>query len=301
MTHLQSWLHAFRLRTLPLAFSSIILGAFLAASESRFNSSIFMLALLTTLFLQILSNLANDYGDYVKGTDNAERIGPKRSVQAGLISVSAMKRALFLFSFLSLGSGIALLYVSGAFSDPRVFFLFLGLGILCIIAAITYTVGKNAYGYSGFGDISVLLFFGLVGVLGTHFLMTKHFTASNILLAFANGLLATGVLNLNNLRDIENDRNSGKNSIPVLIGFEAGKKYHFALISAAFTFIGLYCVLFLSGFAKLGFLLLLPVFLLHIKAVYKTRENKKLDPFLKQLAMTSLLSTFYIGIIIVIA
>lgn len=299
MTQVQSWLHAFRLRTLPLAFSSILLGAFLAASEGHFKGKILLLALLTTLFLQILSNLANDYGDYVKGTDNDNRIGPERSLQAGLISVKAMKGALILFSLLSFVSGITLLQVSGAFYDPRISFFFLGLGLICILAAITYTVGKNAYGYKGLGDISVLFFFGFVGVLGTHFLMANHFNSGNIPMAIFNGLLATGVLNLNNLRDIENDKASGKNSIPVLIGFRAGKVYHFLLISFSYFFLVLYFFFHLQGLLRFGFLFLLPAFVWHIYAVWQTVENRKLDPFLKQLALTSLFSTLSIGCILV--
>lgn len=300
MTPLQAWLKAFRLRTLPLAFSSIILGAFLAANEDRFSTSILLFALLTTLFLQVLSNLANDYGDYVKGTDNANRVGPARTLQAGLISKMAMLNAMILFSFLSLASGVSLLYVSGAFSDPAIGIFFLALGLFCIIAAVTYTVGKNAYGYKGLGDISVLIFFGLIGVLGTHFLMTHSFHFQNLLPAFACGFLAVGVLNLNNLRDIENDRASGKMSIPAKIGFDAGKGYHTILIVSSVVCFSAFVLLFQQGNTKLIYFVLVPIYILHIVKVRATKQNKEMDKFLRQLALTSLATTFVVGIGIIL-
>lgn len=296
MTPIQAWLNAFRLRTLPLAFSSILLGSFLALKDGKFSLPILAWTLLTTLFLQILSNLANDYGDFVKGTDNDHRIGPARTLQAGLIQPKAMKLALVLFSLFSLASGIALLYMAGAFSNMRIFWFFLGTGLFCILAAITYTVGSNAYGYKGLGDISVLIFFGLVGVLGTHFLMAQEFLAINILPALSCGLLAVGVLNLNNLRDIENDKASGKRSIPVMIGFAKGKTYHYTLIVLSVV---LLIVFVFNTYTKPAhFLPLFSIFLyiIHIIRVKKTLLNKKLDPFLKQLALSSLISTLSYGL-----
>ena len=296
MISVKTWLQAFRLRTLPLAFSSILLGSFLAAYEGHFSYPILFFALLTTLFLQILSNLANDFGDYAKGTDNASRIGPQRTLQAGLISPSAMRYAMIIVSLLAFLSGIFLLYLSGIFSDAHIFMFFLLLGLLCILAAITYTVGKNAYGYKGFGDISVLVFFGFVGVLGTHYLMAKHFVLPFVLPACACGLLAVGVLNLNNLRDLENDKASGKNSIPVLIGFEAGKRYHFLIVAFAFLSFAVFDILYLQKWGRLAFLLLIPFYVFHIYRVYKTTQHKELDKFLKQLALTSLFSTCLLGL-----
>ncbi len=293
---IQAWLSAFRLRTLPLAFSSIILGAFLAAKEGAFNGGIFAFSLLTTLFLQVLSNLANDYGDYMKGTDNEARVGPSRTVQAGLISPNAMKIAIVLFSILSLVSGNGLLYFAGAFSDMVILGFFLGVGLFCILAAITYTVGSNAYGYKGLGDISVLLFFGLVGVLGTHFLMAHQFMAINILPALSCGLLAVGVLNLNNLRDIENDRASGKRSIPVMIGYEKGKIYHYILIVLSIVFLSIYLFSTFSNWLQLLPMILFPLYVFHILKVKSTLINRELDPFLKQLALISLATSLFFGI-----
>ena len=293
---MKAWLKAFRLRTLPLAFSSILLGSFLAAKEHQFRLDILLLALLTTLFLQILSNLANDYGDYEKGTDNANRVGPSRTVQAGLISPTAMKAAIFLFGALAFASGCTLLYVAGAFQDTRILLFFLGLGVLCIIAAITYTMGKNAYGYKGLGDISVLLFFGFVGVLGTCYLMTKSFYPLHILPSLSCGLLAMGVLNLNNLRDIENDRDSGKRSIPVIIGFAAGKNYQLVLIITSYLCLLTFIVLSNNKWLDFLPLALLPLYILLLWKINKTTVHKEMDKFLKTTALLSLLTTCLVGI-----
>src|SRR5688572_2935213 len=166
------WLRAFRLRTLPLALSCIAMGGFLAASADAFRWDIFLLCILTTILLQILSNLANDYGDSIHGADSVDRKGPSRAVQSGAVSKSQMQIAVAIFVLLSLISGIALLLVSFGFEWRAIFFFF-GLGILCILAAIAYTVGKKPYGYIGLGDLSVLIFFGFVGVMGSYYLFTK--------------------------------------------------------------------------------------------------------------------------------
>jgi 1,4-dihydroxy-2-naphthoate octaprenyltransferase len=174
----QAWLHAVRLRTLPLALSSILMGSILAADQGGFRFEVFILAAITTIFLQILSNLSNDYGDSIHGADNPERQGPIRAVQSGVISLASMKKAMILFAFLSLGSGLGLLYIS--LNDWLLYFIFLGLGVLAIIAAITYTSGAKPYGYAGLGDLSVFIFFGLLGVSGTYFLHTLSFNWLNI-------------------------------------------------------------------------------------------------------------------------
>jgi 1,4-dihydroxy-2-naphthoate octaprenyltransferase len=296
LIRIQVWLKAFRLRTLPLAFSSILLGGFLAMKQGYFQTSVLVFALVTTLFLQILSNLANDYGDYVKGTDNAHRIGPARTLQAGLISAKAMKMAIFIFSVLSFISGVLLLWRAEAFSEAKVFWFFMGVGLLCILCAITYTVGKNAYGYKGFGDVAVLVFFGLVGVLGTHYLMAKQFYYYNILPATACGLLATGVLNLNNLRDIENDRLHGKRSIPVMIGYEKGKIYHTLLTLLSTILFAIFILTTSKRWHDYLPLLCAPLYFFHLYKVQNTSQHKYLDKYLKQLALISLLTSLLFGI-----
>ena len=235
MSKIKYYIASFRLRTLPLSLSGIFLGTLLAASEGYFNWAPFLLAVVTTLCLQILSNLANELGDLQKGTDNEERLGPIRSIQSGALSLKEFKRTILLFVLLSVLSGTAL--VSTAFESllSTDGLIMLMLGAASIVAAIKYTVGKNAYGYHGLGDVFVFLFFGLLSVCGAYFLMTHRLSISIFLPATAVGLLSTGVLNLNNMRDIENDRLCGKRTLPVILGISKAKVYHFCLIIGAFV------------------------------------------------------------------
>ena len=227
-TKKEAWLHAVRLRTLPLALASILAGSFIAAWQNSFRWEILVLASLTTIFLQILSNLSNDYGDSVHGADSIDRQGPVRAVQSGLITLPEMKKAMYLFGALSLISGLSLLYL--AVQDLQIFLLFLGLGLAAIWASITYTSGKNPYGYAGLGDLSVFIFFGLLGVLGTYFLHTYSSNNLAVLIAVALGFFSTAVLNINNIRDIDSDKRAGKKSIPVRIGRSNAVKYNWSLI-----------------------------------------------------------------------
>ncbi|MFM7854907.1 MAG: 1,4-dihydroxy-2-naphthoate octaprenyltransferase, partial [Flammeovirgaceae bacterium] len=188
-----------------------------------------MLCCITTIFLQILSNLANDYGDSVNGADHAGRRGPQRAVQSGAISLGQMRNAVTLFVLLSLISGSLLLWFSFGTNWHNII-TFFGLGLLSILAAIGYTVGKKPYGYIGLGDVSVLIFFGLVGVMGSYFLFTRSFTWQEVLPAMSCGLFSIAVLNINNIRDIESDKAAGKFSIPVRIGKEKATTYHWLLL-----------------------------------------------------------------------
>lgn len=226
------WLLAARLRTLPLACSSILLGSGLAASRGAFDGTIMGLSLLTAILLQILSNLANDYGDAVSGADNGERIGPQRAVVSGLITRHQMCLAMGLTALAAVVSGLALL--ACAFGEAwQQILTFILLGGAAIVAAITYTVGKTPYGYRGFGDISVFLFFGLLGVLGSYYLFTHTLQWDLLLPATACGLLATAVLNINNVRDIETDAASGKITLAVRLGRNRAIAYHWGLLGAA--------------------------------------------------------------------
>ncbi|RAK03146.1 1,4-dihydroxy-2-naphthoate prenyltransferase [Larkinella arboricola] len=296
---MKSWLAAARPRTLPLSLASIILGSFLASSAGRFSWKIFILASLTTIFLQILSNFANDYGDAVSGKDTAERVGPRRAVATGLITKEAMLRGIIVTAVLSLISGVWLLFESLKNASAQVFWIFLGLGFLCIGAAIAYTNGKRPYGYSGFGDIAVLLFFGWVGVLGTYFLHTLSFDPGLLLPATSVGLLATGVLNINNIRDIETDAKTGKNSIPVRLGRQRAIRYHWLLLLG-----GMLCAVFYTlttGYHWLNWLYLLafPLFVLNGRAVANHRQPGELNPRLGQLAMSTLLFVVLWGVALV--
>lgn len=302
MTKLQSWLYAFRLRTLPLAFSSIITGSSIAFVDNRSNFSwlVFALCLITTLSLQILSNLANDYGDSEKGTDNDERIGPKRAVQQGLLSFKEIKAGIVVAVILSLVFGSALVTeaTKGLDMSYGIFFFILGLG--AIAAAIKYTVGKGAYGYMGLGDVFVLLFFGIVGVCGSYYLMAHQFHYSVLLPAFTIGAFASGVLNMNNLRDRESDAKAGKNSLVVKIGALNAKRYHTGLIALGFVAALVYCHINFTSTMQYLFIITLPLFRKHLSAVWRIEDPKEFDPLLKQLAIGTFIFSilFAIGIIV---
>src|SRR5690606_32336326 len=225
-----------------------------------FRWDIFLLCVLTTIFLQILSNLANDYGDSIHGADHVQRKGPLRAVQSGAISPARMRRAIILFVGLSLASGIALLFVAFGLQWRAILF-FLLLGLLSIGAALTYTVGRRPYGYLGLGDLSVLVFFGFVGVLGSFYLFTHAITPYEVLPAMSMGLLSVAVLNVNNIRDIESDKMAGKYSIPVRLGRSKAVVYHWLLLTAAVILVVLYTILKLQSPWQLLFLLALPLFL----------------------------------------
>lgn len=297
---IKAWLSAFRLRTLPLSLSSIFLGSFLAFHNQPFSWNVLILASLTTLFLQILSNLANDYGDTQNGADSSERIGPKRAVQSGAITKQAMFKAIVLFSAFSFISGVALLYFAFQNANLNDWLIFLALGILAILAAIKYTMGKNPYGYMGFGDVFVFLFFGLTGVLGTYYLHTLSFDWQILLPASTIGLLSVGVLNLNNMRDIESDRSTGKHTLVVKLGPQKARIYHISLLTFAMLCATTYNLLNLNSAFQWLFLITLPLAALNAKAVITTKNARELDPQLRKLALTTLLFalTFGIGLVL---
>ncbi len=291
---IKSWLQAFRLRTLPLALSCIGMGGFLAASANAFRWDIFLLCVATTFFLQILSNLANDYGDSIHGADNNERKGPLRAVQRGVITSQQMKTAVVVFVVLCLCSGFSLLLVSFGMNWSAILF-FLTLGILSILAAVAYTVGKKPYGYIGLGDISVLIFFGFVGVMGSYYLFTQQISWREILPALSCGLFSIGVLNVNNIRDIESDAKAGKFSIPVRIGRMNSIRYHwFLLIGGLLSALAYSVVTFHSPWQFL-FLLSAPLFIRNGIAVSKKLPHE-LDPYLKQMALSTLFFVLLFGI-----
>jgi 1,4-dihydroxy-2-naphthoate octaprenyltransferase len=291
---LKNWLEAFRLRTLPLALSCIGMGSFLATFYGNFSLSVCILSLTTTLFLQILSNLANDYGDSIHGADSADREGPQRSVQSGSISSKSMLNSIIVFAALSFISGILLLHYSVGIGS-NTFYIFLVLGLAAIAAAIAYTNGKRPYGYSGLGDISVFLFFGLLGVCGTYFLHAESVEPLILLPAASCGLFATGVLNVNNIRDIKSDELAGKNSIPVRIGKKNALIYHTIIIILGCIF----SIFFLVLSQEIqGILIVIPSFLLflvHLVKVHKAKNSIELDPQLKFLALSTLLFVLLFG------
>lgn len=297
---LKHWIRAFRLRTLPLSFSTILTGTFTAVFYGHFDSIILILALITVLFLQILSNLANDYGDGVKGTDNEGRIGPERTVQSGVISIENMKMAILVFASVSLLSGTALIYFSFGSTLVLKSLMFLVLGIGAILAAITYTVGKSAYGYAGLGDLFVFIFFGLVGVMGSFYLYAGGLIWQVILPAVTIGCFSAGVLNLNNMRDIENDREAGKNTLAVKLGPSMAKKYHYFLILTGWATALVFMILAVGGYTRFLFIFCIPLFVMHVVQVIKIKEPAGFDPELKKLALSTFIFSILWGISIVI-
>lgn len=295
------YIEAARLRTLPLSISGIIIGSFLAASQGFFNWVICVLALLTTIGFQIISNFANDYGDGVKGTDNNERVGPTRTIQSGAITPKQMLKAIKIAIALTLSIAILLIYISFGKDDFLNLSIFFLLGVLSIAAAIKYTMGKNAYGYSGFGDLFVLLFFGLLSVCGSFFLYTKQLNFMIFLPALSVGFLSIGVLNLNNMRDMESDIKSGKKTLVVKIGIELGKYYHYYLLVFSLIFMLLYTVIqYNSPFQFLFLFAYIPI-TKHFIIVYKNKNPKFLDPELKKLAISTFLFSILFGIGLLLA
>lgn len=288
------WIRAFRLRTLPLALSCSIMGSFLAYSQQSFRWEVFILAALTTLFLQILSNLANDYGDAIHGVDNANRVGPDRVTQGGLVTRTAMKRVIIVFSILALVSGISLIFIS--LKDIKFIVVFLVLGLTAILAAIKYTVGKNPYGYVGLGDLFVFLFFGILGVAGTYYLHTQQMSLWVLLPAATIGLLSSGVLNLNNMRDIVNDEQSGKRTLVVRLGSKGAKVYHTALIILSMVFSIIYTIKFYQSIFQFLFILTFPLFVMNIIVVIQNTEPIELNSELKMLAISTFIFAIIFGL-----
>ncbi len=294
MPTLKDWIEAARLRTLPLALSSIGMGSFLAAHQAAFKWEVLILCVSTTVFLQVLSNFANDYGDTQNGADSADREGPSRLVQMGKISLPAMRNAIVLLGVLSFLSGISLIFL--ALDSWQDVLFFLGLGLLSILAAITYTVGKKPYGYAGLGDISVFIFFGLVAVIGTYYLHTGSMMPLIWLPASSCGLLAVGVLNVNNIRDIESDQKAGKKSIPVRLGRKNAVVYHYLLISLSMSAALGYVLLDFHSLWQFAFLIVIPLLWKNTQAVSQKTKASDLDPYLKQLALSSLLFVLSFGL-----
>jgi 1,4-dihydroxy-2-naphthoate octaprenyltransferase len=294
MSQFKTWIAAFRLRTLPLASAAVLMGAGLADLHHGMDYTITALCLTTAIALQVLSNLANDYGDFTKGTDNENRVGNMRALQSGNISPAQMLVMICIFVVICLLSGICLLYQASGGQLNLEFFGFFIIGLIAIAAAIKYTVGKNAYGYSGLGDIAVFVFFGPVAVIGT-FLLNTGFQFDRpsdtliLLPAIATGLLCTAVLNTNNIRDMENDKASSKNTVPVKIGLTNARIYHSILILSALVLSLTYS--FLRNYHWILFFQF-PAALLILKNlsdVWKTEPSQAFNKFLKGLSLGILL------------
>jgi len=292
------WIQAARLRTLPLALASTLMGIIVAYRHNEFKWDVSFFALLTTFLLQVLSNFANDYGDGVKGTDK-NRVGPARTVQSGNISPDEMKKGISITAFFAFISGIILIAVSEV--DAFFSVIFLILGLIAIWAAIKYTVGKKAYGYYGFGDLFVFVFFGLLAVIGVFYLQANYFSLDILFPAISLGLFSTAVLNLNNMRDIQNDKLVGKRTVAVILGLKRAKLYHILLINLSF-----FSLLVFMNLSKMEWYVYL-VFLFYIRFIKdlvkidKVNEPKHMDAFLKKTALNTLGMVVFLGTLVIIS
>lgn len=291
------WIKAMRLRTLPLALSGTMVGSSLAFAQGKFSWAVAVLAALTALSLQILSNLANDLGDFQNGKDTADRIGPERAMQNGWISVKEMKLGLAFWISLSLTFGALLVIFGSNELAVNSTLLFIVLGLAGVVAALKYTMGKNPYGYKAMGDIFVFVFFGLVSVLGTQFLHTHTFEPWHLLPAVAFGFLSSGVLNVNNLRDYKSDKANNKITLVVLIGVKYASMYHAFLVLTALYLLVMYIVVVYSSWTQFVFVLVFPLFFKHLKKILQFNEHEELIPELKNLS----LSTFLLAVLYAIS
>ncbi|MDR0824270.1 MAG: 1,4-dihydroxy-2-naphthoate octaprenyltransferase [Prevotella sp.] len=286
MASFKSWLSALRPRTLFLAVATALCGSGIAYSTNKFSVPVLILTIAIATILQLLSNMANDLGDYQHGTDiTGERIGPLRTVQSGAITPKQMKRGILIAITLAAIVGALLIYVALQFMELKYILLFLLLGLACIAAAIKYTAGKNPYGYKGFGDIFSFTFFGLVSVVGTYFLHTHIVDFMPWLPAIGLGLLTVAVLNLNNMRDVDNDKKSGKITIPVRIGLKNAKRYHALLTFGAVACFAIYSVIYGSRWYQYLYLFCFIIFIKLLVDIFNIKENRLLDPYLKYTSM----------------
>lgn len=297
---LKHWISAFRLRTLFLAVGTVILGSGLALHEGSFSWVTFLLALLLAVSIQILANLANDLGDYQKGTDTTgHREGPERAVQSGKIPPHAMKKAVVIFSAISMLLGIFLVIYSITKISLTSAIILLGLGGACVLAALFYTLGKNAYGYKGWGDFFAFLFFGPVPVIGTYFLHTHALGFLPVLPAIGMGMISAMILNINNMRDIENDEASGKYTLAVKMGIEGAKKYHAGLtLASTLCFLQFNKMFGLSSWQNLYLIVFLFLFIVLVKI--NRNYGQSLDPYLKLTALSGFLLALLFSICITI-
>ena len=304
--NLYNWLQAARLRTLPLSISGILLGSFIARWRlvhigENWDWRIFALAMLVTLLYQVLSNFANDYGDGVRGTDRfRDKNAEKRAIASGIISVKQMKMAVISTAILAMIMTIGLLYTAFFSHYILEFYVFIGLGILCILAAVGYTMGKKPYGYLGLGDIMVFIFFGWISVGGSYFLFTKAWSWDILLPASAIGMLSVAVLNLNNMRDLESDKLAGKNTLALRLGFKRAMIYQIVLMQLPLILVLIFLLkneLQIKGnyYAFMVMVLFFPMTALRRK-IMKAKLPKELDPFLKQVGIITLMMAVLLAI-----
>ena len=280
-------LRSMRLRTLPLSLAGVILGLGLAARYHTTPIAVIVTTLLTAALLQVLSNLSNELGDYLSGTDTDGRSGPAYSLLSGTLTPADLRKAITVVAILCCLSGIAMIWLSfGTLLCPEAIALLL-LGAAAVWAAIRYTLGRNPYGYRGLGDIFVFLFFGIASVGGAYFVAAHTFDPWVLLPAAAIGFFSIGVLNTNNIRDMETDAGT-RVTIPLKIGLRNARIYQTALIGGGWLLLVLF--LLLRGLTPWHWLIAatLPLYALHLRGVW-TKSGRQLDKMLPLLVMTTFL------------
>ena len=285
MGKIRYFVAAMRLRTLPLSLAGVSLGLMLAAADYRVNWAVIIFTLLTTACLQILSNVSNELGDFLKGTDRTDRQGPAYSLSGGYLRKEDFKVMIIIYIVLCAVFGLAMIWCSfGTFFSVESLLLMV-LGVSAIIAAMRYTLGRNPYGYRGMGDLYVFMFFGLVSVLGSYFIASHEMFWRMLLPASAIGAFSVAVLNVNNIRDMATDANT-RVTVPLKIGEKWAKVYQTVLVLAGWCCMAAYSLLRVQDVWHYLFVLTLPLFVVHLAGVWK-RTGKALDPMLPLLVMST--------------
>ena len=281
-----------------LSLSGVLMGSFLALAENpEVNPWTVAFCALTAITLQILSNLANDYGDFKKGVDNVHRSGPERTLQSGAITERQMRIGIAMTALLAFISGALLIFVIARLTWTELL-VFAVMGVAAVLAALLYTLGKRPYGYRGLGDLFCFLFFGWVAVAGTFYLAIQTIDFCILLPATALGCCSNAVLNINNMRDYENDKASGKNSLVVKMGLQKAFLYHVTLITLPFVCLTVFLILKHEPFYAYAFWLLSPLFIKDLITIHKQLERGVPDRLLPRQVLHTLLLTLVFGILI---
>lgn len=289
---LKASIKSMRLRTLPLSLAGVILGVTLAADKTDVSPWTAALIFLTTVCLQILSNLSNELGDTLSGTDSADRQGPKYALGSGDMTVGDIKKLIGIFIVLCIVSGLAMIQVSfGSLFKTESICLEV-LGAAAIVGAMKYTLGKNPYGYRGLGDMSVFIFFGLVSVLGGYYVAARELPSLIMLLpASAIGCFSVGVLNVNNIRDMKTDA-VNRVTVAIKLGMKGARIYQTILVTLGWALILVFCAVYDFAPGHYIFIITLPLYIKHLQGVW-TRSERALDPMLPMLVI----STFFLSIL----
>jgi len=290
------WIGAFRLFSLMVSSAGIIMGTLIAASFGYFQWSVFVFTLLTTWSLHLLCNVSNDYGDAIRNTDVDHDFGDIRYVQDGLLSLKEVKNMCYILGALSVIFGSLMIFSALGFSITATHIIFFALGIFAIYGAVAYTNGEKPYGYISLGDLSVFIFFGLATVIGAYYLQTRVFDFSILLPAAAMGMPIVGLLNNNNIRDIEADPRSGKITVAYNLGLKKARIYQFILFSLLFVLSSVYVILHYKSLWQWLFLITLIPFVMYLKAFSKAKTPQEYNQLMGLISISTLLFGILYGI-----